>query len=128
MRAVDTNVVVRLVTGDDVEQVAIAEAFVKGGVWVPTVVLAETAWVLRANFAFDHEAIADSVQMLLDHEDIVFENANIVAAALDDYRRRPSLRFSDCLILAAARHAGHLPLGTFDKALATLHGTARLGR
>jgi len=35
MRVVDTNVLVRLLTRDDPRQVAIAEAFVASGVWVP---------------------------------------------------------------------------------------------
>ena len=41
MRAVDTNVLVRLVTRDDAKQVAVAEAFVARGAWVPHLVLAE---------------------------------------------------------------------------------------
>ena len=128
MRAVDTNVLVRLIVQDDPEQLAIAREVIEGGVWVPQLVLAETMWVLRSNFQFDHAAIADSVQMLFDLEKIVLEDGEVVAAALEQYKRRPSLRFFDCLILATARHAGHHPLATFDKALATLDGTVRLGR
>jgi predicted nucleic-acid-binding protein len=41
MRAVDTNVLVRLVTRDDTDQAAAAEAFVANGAWVPHLVLAE---------------------------------------------------------------------------------------
>jgi predicted nucleic acid-binding protein len=41
MRAVDTNVLVRLVTRDDRKQVAAAEAFVNKGAWVSTLVLME---------------------------------------------------------------------------------------
>ena len=41
MRAVDTNVLVRLVTRDDAKQVAVAEAFVARGAWVPHLVLVE---------------------------------------------------------------------------------------
>jgi predicted nucleic-acid-binding protein len=48
MRAVDTNVLVRLITRDDAHQVAAADAFVHKGAWVSHLVLAETAWVLLA--------------------------------------------------------------------------------
>jgi predicted nucleic acid-binding protein len=48
MRAVDTNVLVRLVTRDDAKQVAAAEAFVAKGAWVPHLVLAEAMWVLAS--------------------------------------------------------------------------------
>ena len=39
MRAVDTNVLVRLITRDDAKQVAAAEAFVANGAWVPHLAL-----------------------------------------------------------------------------------------
>ena len=48
MRAVDTNVLVRLVTRDDTKQVAAAENFVARGAWVPHLVLAEATWVLTS--------------------------------------------------------------------------------
>ena len=48
MRAVDTNVLVRLVARDDAKQVAVAEAFVVRGAWVPHLVLAEATWVLTS--------------------------------------------------------------------------------
>jgi len=50
----------------------------------------------------------------------------IVARALEQYRARPALGFSDCLVLEIARKAGHLPLGTFDRGLARLEGAERL--
>jgi predicted nucleic acid-binding protein len=50
----------------------------------------------------------------------------VVAAALQQYRRRPAVAFSDCLVLEVARKAGHLPLGTFDRALARIDGAQRL--
>jgi predicted nucleic acid-binding protein len=49
-----------------------------------------------------------------------------VTAALEHFRKSPSLGFSDCLILEAARKAGHLPLGTFDKDLSKLGGAQKL--
>lgn len=48
------------------------------------------------------------------------------AAALDHFKRKPSLGFSGCLILESARKAGHLPLGTFDRELSKLDGAERL--
>ena len=48
MRAVDTNVLVRLVTRDDARQVAAAENFVEPGAWVSHLVLAEATWVLTS--------------------------------------------------------------------------------
>ena len=46
MRAVDTNVLVRLLARDDAKQATAAEAFVNPGAWVSHLVLVETVWVL----------------------------------------------------------------------------------
>ena len=122
MRAVDTNVLVRLVTRDDRKQVAAAESFVSKGAWVSTLVLMEATWVLTAVYDLTHAEIATAIDMLLHHRDLTIQESDSVAAALEQYRNRPALGFSDCLILETARKAGHLPLGTFDRNLSKLDG------
>jgi len=64
--------------------------------------------------------------MLLHHRDLTIQDSDTVAAALEHYRRRPALGFSDYLILEVARKAGHVPLGTFDRDLGKLDGAERL--
>jgi predicted nucleic-acid-binding protein len=126
MRAVDTNVLVRLVTRDDRKQVAAAEAFVSKGAWVSTLVLMEATGVLTALYELTHAEIATAIDMLLHHRDLTLQESDSVAAALEQYRNRPALGFSDCLILETARKAGHLPLGTFDRNLSKLDGAEGL--
>ena len=126
MRSVDTNVLVRLITGDDEKQAAVAEAFVTRGAWVSHIVLAETAWVLSRAYDLDDAGIAAAIEMLLNQETLSLQDAEVVTAALDEYRRKPALGFSDCLVLEIARKAGHLPLGTFDKNLSKFDGVERL--
>ena len=126
MRAVDTNVLVRLVTRDDARQVAAAEAFVSRGAWVPQLVLAEAIWVLASVYDLGHKEIGRAVEMLLNHRDLTLQDADVVFAALAQFRRRPSLSFSDCVVLEGARKVGHLPLGTFDRDLGKLDGAQRL--
>ena len=48
MRAIDTNVLVRLITRDDARQAKSAEAFVEKGAWVSVLALAEATWVLAS--------------------------------------------------------------------------------
>ena len=122
MRAVDTNVLVRLITRDDRRQTAVAELFVNKGAWVSTLVLLEATWVLTAVYDLTHAEIATAIDMLLHHQNLTLQDSDIVAAAVDQYRKRPVLGFSDCLILETARKAGHLPLGTFDRNLSKLDG------
>jgi predicted nucleic-acid-binding protein len=126
MRAVDTNVLVRLVTRDHPRQVQAAERFVGRGAWVSHLVLAETVWVLTAVYGLGPADIGTAVEMLLSHKDLTVQDSDVVATALERYRLRPGLGFSDCLVLEVARKAGHLPLGTFDRALSKLDGAQRL--
>jgi predicted nucleic-acid-binding protein len=126
MRAVDTNVLVRLMTRDDRKQVAAAESFVRKGAWVSTLVLMEATWVLTAVYELTHAEIATAIDMLLHHRDLTLQESDTVAAALEQYRNRPALGFPDCLILQTARKAGHLPLGTFDRNLSQLDGAEGL--
>ncbi len=126
MRAVDTNVLVRLITRDDPKQVAAAEAFVSRGAWVPHLVLAEATWVLASVFERGPSDIATAVEMLLNHQHLTLQDSEAVVAAVERFRKRPALGFSDCLVLEVARKAGHLPLGTFDRSLARLDGVERL--
>jgi len=126
MRAIDTNVLVRLVTRDDSRQVVAAEEFTSKGAWVSHVVLAETTWVLSEVYDLSHAQISDVVDMLLTHQQVALQESEVVRSALDHYQKTPNLGFSDCLVLEIARQAGHLPFGTFDKRLSKLEGAERL--
>lgn len=126
MRAVDTNVLVRLIARDDPRQTAAAERFIASGAWVPLLALAETIWVLDSVYALPPSSLARAVELLLDHRQLVLQDHAVVEAALRQFRARPSLGFSDCLMLASASAAGHLPLGTFDRNLAKAPGAQRL--
>jgi predicted nucleic-acid-binding protein len=126
MRAVDTNVIVRLIMRDDSRQLDSAERFIEKGAWVPALALTEAAWVLTAIYKLHPEVLATSIEMLLDHRHLVVQDAAIMAAALALFRTRPALGFSDCLMLQTAKKAGHLPLGTFDRNLARVEGAQKL--
>jgi len=126
MRAVDTNVLVRLMTRDDAKQVAAAEAFVAHGAWVPHLAIAEATWVLASVYTRGPDAVATAVEMLLSHEQLTVQDSEVVAAAVVQFRQSPKVGFSDCLMVEVARKAGHVPLGTFDRALGRIDGAQRL--
>ncbi len=126
MRAVDTNVLVRLLVRDNEKQRSSAEAFVSPGAWVSHLVLAETVWVLDSVYRLSHSELINAIDMLQSQEQIIIENPDVVSAALEHYKLKPSLRFTDCLIIEIARKAGCYPLGTLDKNLAKLTGTQKL--
>lgn len=126
MRAVDTNVIVRIVTRDDLRQAASADRFIEKGAWVSILALAEATRVLRETYKRGAADITTIVEMLLNHKELTLQDSDVVAAALDIFRKRPALGFSDCLLLELARKAGHLPLGTFGRNLSKLDGAEKV--
>ncbi|HEY6393444.1 MAG TPA: type II toxin-antitoxin system VapC family toxin [Bryobacteraceae bacterium] len=126
MRAVDANVLVRLITGDNPRQAASAGVFIENGAWVSILALAEATWVLATVYELSAADLATAVEMLLNHKELTLQDSDAVGAALELFRSRPALGFSDCLMLQLARKAGHLPLGTFDRLLGKVAGTQKL--
>lgn len=126
MLAVDTNVLVRLLVRDDFKQALAADQFVAKGAWVSHLVLAETLWVLDAVYERSSAQLLAALDLLLAHESLVLQDADTVSAAARHFRAKPVLGFSDCLVLEIAKKAGHVPLGTFDKALAKLSGVHKI--
>src|SRR5690349_17517064 len=122
MRAVETNVLVRMLVRDDPKQTEAAEKFSGRGAWVSHLVLAETLWVLRSVYRRTAQQLSLSVEQLMLHAELTLQDVEVVAGALARFRASPQADFSDCLALEIARKAGHLPLGTFDRQLAKLDG------
>ena len=91
-----------------------------------TLVLMEATWVLTSVYDLTHGEIVTAVEMLMHHRELTLQDPESVAAALEQYRKRPAVGFSDCLILETARKAGHIPLGTFDRNLSKLDGAEGL--
>lgn len=83
MIAVDTNVIVRLMTGDDPKQAADARSlFASEPIWIAKTVLLETGWVLRSLYGFEESAIREAFVKLLGLKNVHVEDEVSVAAAL----------------------------------------------
>jgi predicted nucleic-acid-binding protein len=128
MRSVDTNVLVRALTGDDPVQGALAVAFIRdhAPVWVSHAVLLETVWVLESVYGCGKPQLAEALKRIIDNRELSLEEPAVARAALALYQAKGKVTFEDCLILESARKAGHLPLATFDKALGRLEGALSL--
>lgn len=126
MRAVDANLLVRLLTNDDEAQVRVAEEFIAAGAWIPHIVLAEAMWVLASAFDLSRARLAEAIEMLLNHTSLAIQDSEAVIAAVASFRQNAGVEFSDCLALEMARRAGHLPFGTFDRRFSRLPGVQRL--
>ena len=104
MAAFDTNVIVRVLVGDEPSQTRKAErAFsthaASDGVFLSLVVLAEVSWVLRGAYGWDRTTIHTEVSRLIRTKGVVVEELELVHAALDEYASGKS-ELADYLIRA----------------------------
>jgi predicted nucleic-acid-binding protein len=127
--AFDTNVLVRVIVGDDPTQTKKAErAFVhharSDGVFVSLVVLAEIGWVLAAAYGWEHDAIHERLALLVRTRGVVVEELELVEAALTRFRSGKA-DLADYLIAGRAASEG-AELVTFDKRLGREDGVRLL--
>lgn len=141
MIAIDTNVLLRHLLDDDKAQAEKAHALLRSGetVLVTDVVLAETTWTLQGKkYKASRDDIVTVINSLFEELHIVFENRQVVWAALNDYRKAKTVKvsgknisadFPDVLIINKAQHtAGQTgdvldAVYTFDRAALEIDGT-----
>jgi predicted nucleic-acid-binding protein len=128
MLGIDTNVLVRLVVSDDVEQTRRARRLVEQAldrdelVLVSLLVLLESEWVLRSRYGFNRASLLEIFRALLEARELSFEDEPALEEAL--FRWKDSAcEFSDCLITAHNRQIGCRATATFDGKAARLPGT-----
>ena len=111
MRAADTNVVVRYLTGDDPGQAARARAVIDAGdVFVSTTVLLESEWVLRSVYGLARTEVAAALRAFAGLPGLSMESPAAISEALDHAER--GMDFADALHLGAAARCEALL--TFD--------------
>ena len=118
MIALDTNIITRLIAGDDHAQArAVLRLLAEPDAtfFLSDVVLAEVAWVLSDTYGFSREELASALESLVNRSDLFFE---------DRVRFRRAVKhlldggdFPDFLILARAQAEGCTALASFDKEL-----------
>lgn len=104
MRAVDTNVLVRLLVDDEPVQAAAAQQAMSAvPVFVPKTVILEFEWVLRSVYQRPPTVVASAIESLLAAEGISVEDASAVSRAVGWFRQ--GLDLADALHLASSAHA-----------------------
>ena len=115
MRAIDTNILVRFLTGDDPNQAEKARKLIgEGEIFVATSVLLESEWVLRSAYDFSAEQIVGALRAFAGLPGVTLEDAPLVSRALDWAEQ--GLDFADALHLARAE--GCSAFMSFDRKLA----------
>ena len=119
MIALDTNVLVRVVTADEPVQLEAALRIMRSeSLWVCKTVLLETEWVLRFTYKLSRQAILASLRGVLGYQALEVEGRGTVLRALACYER--GMDFADALHLCSS--SGSDRFATFDRELAEVAG------
>ncbi|MBI5551924.1 MAG: type II toxin-antitoxin system VapC family toxin [Desulfobacterales bacterium] len=114
MISVDTNVIVRLLTGDDPIQLERSKAlFSTDTVFIPTSVVLECEWVLRYAYRFKQPEITTAFQSLFGLPNVQLENPHKISNAIEWHQN--GMDFADAIHLALSEEAEAFI--TFDRSL-----------
>jgi len=114
MIAIDTNVLVRLLTRDDEPQFQQASTLFAGNkIFIPEIVILETEWVLRFAYKLPQAAILEALRKTLGLPNVQTARPGVIAQALD--LAGQGLDFADALHLAASQECSQF--ATFDTSL-----------
>jgi len=128
--ALDTNVLVRFLVGDDPDQYDIAKHYIHTIVppdtlFISLPVALELEWVLRSRYQRDKGTILNVFNGLLESREIEFQEEATIERALSLYTEHAA-DFADCMHLAVAMTHERPPLVTFDRKAARMQGTELL--
>ena len=126
MKGIDTNILVRYLIRDDLQQLRAASRFIEDDCsehepgFVNQIVLAELVWVLERGYKLDRSAVVAALEALLLAKELSIEHPDDVRAAISDYRSGAD--FSDSLIAAWNGRLGCEYTATFDRRAASRNG------
>jgi len=114
MIAVDTNILVRIVTNDEPDQALRATELLQDNpVFIAKTVLLELEWVLRYCYKLDQSIIASTLEKILTTQSFTVEHHAAISQALHWYRQ--GMDFADALHLASSDHINKF--ASFDRKL-----------
>lgn len=114
MIAVDTNVIIRLITNDHKHQAKLAtNLFNQNDIFLTKTVLLEAEWVLRHSYGLTSTEIISSLKKLLGLPNVMVENPSVILIAIEWFEE--GMDFADALHVASARQSE--AFATFDRKL-----------
>ncbi len=114
MIAVDTNLLVRILTNDDpIQARRTLKILNSDDIFIPKTVLLETEWVLRHAYEIDKSKIINGFKKLLGLSNVNVEDPDSIYQAISWYENK--FDFADALHLASSRRC--TSFATFDGSL-----------
>lgn len=117
---IDTNLLLRHLTEDDPHQTQLVRSLLRRAregrvaLHVPSVVVAELAWVLDSAFGMDNPEIAELLEAILNTPELTVADADLLRVAVSLFRQT-RIDFADAWIAAHAKLRGIDRVITFDR-------------
>lgn len=123
MIGIDTNVLVRYITQDDLAQSQIATKLMENnaskGIFVNNIVLCELVWVLKRAYKYPKSGIIEVLKTILTSVEFCFEDHRLLWLVVADFEKS-SADFSDVLIGKINKERGCEGTYTFDREASSL--------
>ena len=115
---VDTNILVRHLTGDPADMAARATAYLarESELLLTDLVVAETVYVLESFYRAPREQVAKSIRSLIAFESVLCVDPNLLLRAIEVYETE-RLDFAEAYLVACAETTGVNEVASFDRSL-----------
>lgn len=114
----DTNVLIRHLTGDPPAQARRAARFLERAdeLLVPDLIVAEVVYVLESFYEVERQRIAELVRAIIGFPAVVVVDEPLLLRALELYEVE-RLDFADAYLVASAEASGVTAIASFDRAI-----------
>lgn len=121
MIGIDTNILVRYLTNDDLEQSNQVTALFteysshESSIFINNIVLCELVWVLEKGYKYTTSQIAGALKLILQTPEFAFDNHQLLTQSVIEYERVGTADLSDIIISLVNNNAGCNTTYSFDK-------------
>jgi predicted nucleic acid-binding protein len=124
---VDTNILVRHLTGDPPEMAARATAYLKAKdeLLLTDLVAAETVYVLQSFYQAPRDQVAEALRSLVGFDSVVCVDPALLLRAIEAYETE-KIDFAEAYLVACAESTGVGKIVSFDRSLDRVHSIERI--
>ena len=121
MIGIDTNILVRYLTNDDlVQSNQVTALFIEyngheASIYINNIVLCELVWVLEKGYKYTTSQIAGALKLILQTPEFAFDNHQLLTQSVIEYERAGNADLSDIIISFVNNNAGCNATYSFDK-------------
>jgi predicted nucleic-acid-binding protein len=124
---VDTNVLIRLLTGDPPEQARRVTSFLAESepLWLADLILAEVVYVLESVYEVERGDVARMARSIVTSERLLVADVPLLLRTIEVYERH-RLAFADAYLVASAERSGIGAVVSFDKGISRVGTVSRI--